>query len=572
MDSTAFVPRPAPSEPALRIGMLLVTRHDLRLAIPGDARLAGLESGYELAATSVTGRYTVFVGCYTPPAEPRAAADDLRRRLAAALQWGRERMATQGSIRADVLLVALGPVAPLNPQPAAESGEVRVGAICLDPRTNATVRLAGNPRGVPSSRELRQAVEAGSHGVTAPTLAAIDLAERQQVASGYSRRANSISLTAGPRNRGIIAAIGAVLLGVLKYGALILKVGLVGPTMISLVASLFAAVLLYGWVFGVGIVVLIGIHELGHMIMAMRYGLPVSGPTFLGPFGAFVRHGHAHNADQQTAISLAGPAFGVGAAAVCVGLGLLLPIGAARALLSLGSFALFINVMNLMPLGFLDGAKIGASVRRWAYFVGAAGATAAFLVGETITGGGNALVLVMAAAVAFVGWRRRGLSASPSVWQVNAVRSPLSVASLTYAAAVIIAGVGMTAATGVLVPAGGSRAAPAWRPGSSGLASQPEANLLMPGAALIQREERAAWCDSTGPQPARLILIYRGDGDPGRVTAWYAPKLEVTGWQGSGDGEFVRSGVTGTDILTITPEPDGSGFAVDIAAHTAIAC
>ena len=45
---------------------------------------------------------------------------------------------------------------------------------------------------------------------------------------------------------------------------------------------------LFGWAFGVGIVLLILIHESGHVVVARIIGLPVSLPVMIPFLGAFV--------------------------------------------------------------------------------------------------------------------------------------------------------------------------------------------------------------------------------------------------------------------------------------------
>jgi hypothetical protein len=75
---------------------------------------------------------------------------------------------------------------------------------------------------------------------------------------------------------------------------------------------------LYGFKFGVGFVVLILVHELGHYIDIRRRGLPADMPVFLPGLGAYVRW-NALGVTRQTraAVSLAGPLAGLLGAALC---------------------------------------------------------------------------------------------------------------------------------------------------------------------------------------------------------------------------------------------------------------
>ena len=71
------------------------------------------------------------------------------------------------------------------------------------------------------------------------------------------------------------------------------------------------------WRFGLGFVLLILVHELGHVLEARRQGLPVTLPTFIPFVGAFVTHRRAVEPWRNALIALAGPFVGgLGAAAV----------------------------------------------------------------------------------------------------------------------------------------------------------------------------------------------------------------------------------------------------------------
>ncbi|HET9050700.1 MAG TPA: rhomboid family intramembrane serine protease [Candidatus Dormibacteraeota bacterium] len=161
-----------------------MTRYHLRLSDPSDSRLGGLREGYRLSAARWTGRAALFVGFYTPPAT--GALEDLQRRLADAWTWGTERLANQPAETCSVLLVALGPAPGVLPQPPPATGPLRVGALSVDGATGAVTPLTALPPGLPGIRDLRRALAAVLAGQPVPTLAAVDLAERQVVAGGYA--------------------------------------------------------------------------------------------------------------------------------------------------------------------------------------------------------------------------------------------------------------------------------------------------------------------------------------------------------------------------------------------------
>src|SRR5690348_10464703 len=73
----------------------------------------------------------------------------------------------------------------------------------------------------------------------------------------------------------------------------------------------------HSWTFGVGLALLILVHELGHVLEARRQGLHVSWPMFIPFFGAYVTVSRAGLTPFRSGlISLAGPFVGsLGAAA-----------------------------------------------------------------------------------------------------------------------------------------------------------------------------------------------------------------------------------------------------------------
>jgi Zn-dependent protease len=120
----------------------------------------------------------------------------------------------------------------------------------------------------------------------------------------------------------------------------------------------------HSWTFGIGFVLMILIHELGHMIEARRQGLHVSAPMFIPFIGAYVTIERAGLTPWRNAlISLAGPFYGgLGAAAVWA-------TGSIRdssMLVVLANIAFLLNAFNMIPIGFLDGGQtIHAAREAW---------------------------------------------------------------------------------------------------------------------------------------------------------------------------------------------------------------
>ena len=126
---------------------------------------------------------------------------------------------------------------------------------------------------------------------------------------------------------GIVVALG---LAAAKFQWLIaiavnFKWLLLGPKLLSL-GSMFLSVWLYaqlfgGWKIGIVFVLMILVHELGHYFTWRNYGVKASLPMFIPGFGAFVSAPTTGTPAQNTAAAMAGPLFGVAAAAVCWGYG-----------------------------------------------------------------------------------------------------------------------------------------------------------------------------------------------------------------------------------------------------------
>jgi Zn-dependent protease len=144
-------------------------------------------------------------------------------------------------------------------------------------------------------------------------------------------------------------------------------------------ASIFIAVgayaLIWGWKFGVGVVLLILLHELGHYIEAKREGLDPKLPVFIPFLGAYVQYTRG-NPWQTVRVAIAGPIFGGLAALVCYIVG---NVQNSDFWFALAYFGFFLNLFNLIPLGIFDGGAVWRSARWLRLGGGGAKATAAYV-------------------------------------------------------------------------------------------------------------------------------------------------------------------------------------------------
>jgi len=152
------------------------------------------------------------------------------------------------------------------------------------------------------------------------------------------------------------------ILPALKFLPILLKSG--GTMLISI----WAYALFYGWRFAVGFVLLMLVHECGHLIVAKKFGLPVSAPVFIPFMGAFILlKDQPRNAWMEACVGIGGPLLGSLGALACNSLGEIFNM---PFLIVLASVGYFLNLFNLMPVGFLDGGRIVTALSRWLWLPG----------------------------------------------------------------------------------------------------------------------------------------------------------------------------------------------------------
>jgi len=80
---------------------------------------------------------------------------------------------------------------------------------------------------------------------------------------------------------------------------------------------------MFGWPLALGLVLSIYIHEMGHVVALMRYGVKATAPMFIPGVGAIIRLQQSLGDPRQDArCGLAGPLWGLGAALGSYGLNL----------------------------------------------------------------------------------------------------------------------------------------------------------------------------------------------------------------------------------------------------------
>jgi Zn-dependent protease len=156
-------------------------------------------------------------------------------------------------------------------------------------------------------------------------------------------------------------AIGAL---VVKFGGVLLK--------FKFFFSIFVSAAFYvwygGWWFGIGLIVLLFVHEMGHVLEAKRQGLPVSAPVFIPFLGAMILLKQMpQDAWNEAKVAIAGPIVGSAGAAAFWIAGEVTNSNHLRALAFLG---FLINLFNLLPVVPLDGGRIVGALHPALWLVG----------------------------------------------------------------------------------------------------------------------------------------------------------------------------------------------------------
>lgn len=165
--------------------------------------------------------------------------------------------------------------------------------------------------------------------------------------------------------------LGVLILGFgskLKALLPLLKLGKFGGTILSMLISVGAYAFLFPWQFAVGFVILIFVHEMGHVVAAKRKGLPVSAPTFIPFVGALITlKRNPQDAETEAYVAFGGPLLGTVGALVTYGLGVY-TANPFFYVLAWTGFA--INLFNLVPIHPLDGGRIVTAITRWLWILG----------------------------------------------------------------------------------------------------------------------------------------------------------------------------------------------------------
>ncbi len=161
--------------------------------------------------------------------------------------------------------------------------------------------------------------------------------------------------------------LGLVLI-VLKPLAIFLKLSKFAGTFISMFLMIWVYSFIYGWWFALGFVILLLIHEYGHLWFARMKNIKTGKPIFIPFVGALIAlKEQPKNASDEAFIAIGGPVLGGLAAIGCLGIYFLVD---STFWLALAYVGLFLNLFNLVPVHPLDGGRIATALSTKLWLIG----------------------------------------------------------------------------------------------------------------------------------------------------------------------------------------------------------
>jgi Zn-dependent protease len=158
--------------------------------------------------------------------------------------------------------------------------------------------------------------------------------------------------------------------------------------LVSMIVSGVLHSLAFGAKLGVGIVLSMLIHELGHVIAAKIMGVKVSAPMFLPLGGAFVILKKAPRSAWAHAVIAAGGPFAglLGGASAWTAAEIVSDPEWKQLLLLLAWWGFLLNLFQLLPIPPLDGSRMARVLRPWQWLVVCASVAVLGEVSREVTG------------------------------------------------------------------------------------------------------------------------------------------------------------------------------------------
>jgi Zn-dependent protease len=139
-------------------------------------------------------------------------------------------------------------------------------------------------------------------------------------------------------------------------------------SLITMLGTIWVYSNFFGWPFAVGFVLLILVHEYGHLLAMKQQGIPAGAPVFIPFVGAVIAmKGRPRDAFVEAVVGIGGPVLGgigaLGCLVVALGTG-------SKFFFALASTGFLLNLFNMLPVSPLDGGRITGAISRWLWVAG----------------------------------------------------------------------------------------------------------------------------------------------------------------------------------------------------------
>jgi Zn-dependent protease len=168
------------------------------------------------------------------------------------------------------------------------------------------------------------------------------------------------------KRSGIMAALAIAGVSLLKFlkplliAVKALKAGAILKTGLTMVLCMWVYALAWGWAYAAAFVLLIFVHEMGHVYALKEFGIRSSVPIFIPFVGAFIAMTEMpKNARIEAWTGIAGPLVGTGGSMLCWSVALYTGSSFWMAVAYTG---FFLNLFNLIPISPLDGGRVVAAI------------------------------------------------------------------------------------------------------------------------------------------------------------------------------------------------------------------
>lgn len=156
----------------------------------------------------------------------------------------------------------------------------------------------------------------------------------------------------------------------LKFLLIVLKLSKFASTAISMTIMIWVYATIYGIKFGIGFVLLLFIHEMGHYAAARKLDMNVSLPLFIPFVGALINlREEPKDAVTEAKMAIAGPIAGSLGALLCY---ILYVVTGTHFFAALAYTGFFLNIFNLIPVHPLDGGRTVSAISPKMWLIGIA--------------------------------------------------------------------------------------------------------------------------------------------------------------------------------------------------------